>query len=67
MARLVGTRSDSIVTEVERLLRDRKAYASMQVAENPYGDGMLPRPSSTISRPRSPDATSGFANTAATR
>ncbi len=39
VARLVGTRSDSIVTEVERLLRDRKAYASMQVAENPYGDG----------------------------
>jgi UDP-N-acetylglucosamine 2-epimerase (non-hydrolysing) len=38
-ARLVGTRSDVIVAEVERLLDDSEAYAAMARAHNPFGDG----------------------------
>jgi len=38
-ARLVGTRRDRIVTEVERLLRDPSARERMTTAVNPYGDG----------------------------
>ncbi|PWD50869.1 UDP-N-acetylglucosamine 2-epimerase (non-hydrolyzing) [Serinibacter arcticus] len=37
--RLVGTDPDRIVAEVDRLLSDREAYASMARATNPYGDG----------------------------
>ncbi|MEZ6124063.1 MAG: UDP-N-acetylglucosamine 2-epimerase (non-hydrolyzing) [Planctomycetaceae bacterium] len=37
--RLVGTRTDDVVTEVSKLLTDRNAYAAMQVEENPYGNG----------------------------
>lgn len=39
VVRLVGTRRDSIVTEVERLLRDPNAHAAMSTGVNPYGDG----------------------------
>ena len=37
--RLVGTDTDAIVTGVERMLVDPDAYAAMQRAHNPYGDG----------------------------
>ena len=37
--RLVGTDVDSIVGQVELLLRDRNAYQQMSKAHNPYGDG----------------------------
>jgi UDP-N-acetylglucosamine 2-epimerase len=39
VVRLVGTRRESIVTEVERLLRDPNAHAAMSTGVNPYGDG----------------------------
>lgn len=38
-ARLVGTLADTIVTEVNALLDDPKAYAAMARAHNPFGDG----------------------------
>lgn len=38
--RLVGTRRDTIVSEVERLLTDSSHYAAMSRAHNPYGDGL---------------------------
>ena len=37
--RLVGTDTDVIVTQACHLLDDRKAYAEMAQAVNPYGDG----------------------------
>jgi UDP-N-acetylglucosamine 2-epimerase (non-hydrolysing) len=37
--KLVGTDHDLIVSEVSRLLEDRKYYDSMSHAVNPYGDG----------------------------
>jgi UDP-N-acetylglucosamine 2-epimerase (non-hydrolysing) len=37
--RLVGTDQKRIVREVRRLLHDRKTYATMSRAHNPYGDG----------------------------
>ncbi|MDT8858147.1 UDP-N-acetylglucosamine 2-epimerase (non-hydrolyzing) [Paracoccaceae bacterium Fryx2] len=37
--KLVGTVSDLIVTEVNRLLDDVSAYQAMARAHNPYGDG----------------------------
>lgn len=37
--RLVGTDRQRIVDEVHRLLTDAEAYATMQRAHNPYGDG----------------------------
>ena len=37
--RLVGTDTDLIVAEVERLLTDEDQYARMSFAHNPYGDG----------------------------
>lgn len=37
--KLVGTNPDTIIREVEKLLQDRKAYADMSRAHNPYGDG----------------------------
>jgi UDP-N-acetylglucosamine 2-epimerase (non-hydrolysing) len=36
---LVGTDTDKIVTEANRLLNDRLAYESMGKLHNPYGDG----------------------------
>lgn len=36
---LVGTDSDLIVAEANRLLDDRAAYEAMSFAHNPYGDG----------------------------
>jgi UDP-N-acetylglucosamine 2-epimerase (non-hydrolysing) len=39
VARLVGTRSERIITEADRLLRDPSAYQGMVAAKNPYGDG----------------------------
>ena len=38
-ARLVGTESDMIVRECQRLLDDEAAYADMARAHNPFGDG----------------------------
>ncbi len=40
-ARVVGTSSAVIVTEVNRLLDDLAAYRSMQVSRNPFGDGRV--------------------------
>ncbi|MFZ4834887.1 non-hydrolyzing UDP-N-acetylglucosamine 2-epimerase [Rouxiella sp. Mn2063] len=37
--RLVGTNTETIVNEVNRLLTDSQAYQSMSRAHNPYGDG----------------------------
>jgi UDP-N-acetylglucosamine 2-epimerase (non-hydrolysing) len=37
--RLVGTCADRIISEVECLLDDEKAYVAMSCAINPYGDG----------------------------
>lgn len=37
--RLVGTDEQRVVEETSRLLLDKDAYASMQVEQNPYGDG----------------------------
>lgn len=37
--RLVGTDSDVIVAEIERLLDDTSEYSRMSFAHNPYGDG----------------------------
>lgn len=37
--RVVGTRSEGIVTETSRLLDNREAHANMTQAMNPYGDG----------------------------
>jgi UDP-N-acetylglucosamine 2-epimerase len=42
-ARLVGTDSDRIVAQTERLLDDPGAYVAMALAHNPYGDGMASR------------------------
>lgn len=39
VVRLVGTKFDSIVDEIERLLRDPRAYARMARGVSPYGDG----------------------------
>ncbi len=38
-ARLVGTETTTIVTEIFRLLDDKAAYDSMARAHNPFGDG----------------------------
>jgi UDP-N-acetylglucosamine 2-epimerase (non-hydrolysing) len=38
-AKLVGASKGSIISEVNRLLDDKHAYASMAQAHNPYGDG----------------------------
>jgi len=38
-ARLIGTDTDRIVSEVARLIDDPQAYAAMANATNPYGDG----------------------------
>jgi len=37
--KLVGTDTDLIVQEAEKLLKSEEAYASMSKAHNPYGDG----------------------------
>jgi UDP-N-acetylglucosamine 2-epimerase (non-hydrolysing) len=39
VARLAGTRRDSIVREARRMLVDKHARASMATGANPYGDG----------------------------
>jgi UDP-N-acetylglucosamine 2-epimerase (non-hydrolysing) len=38
-AKLIGTDSDAILTEVSRLLEDPQAYEAMARAHNPFGDG----------------------------
>lgn len=38
-AKLVGTNTDTIVTESSRLLDDKAYYNKMSVTNNPYGDG----------------------------
>ncbi len=37
--KLIGTRAETIVAEVARLLTDESAYQAMSEASNPYGDG----------------------------
>ena len=37
--RLIGTETDVVAAELERLLTDEAAYAEMAQAVNPYGDG----------------------------
>ena len=37
--KLVGTDTDTVYTEIKRLLIDNSAYKSMSGAKNPYGDG----------------------------
>jgi len=39
VAKLVGTQSETIVSEVASLLQDPQAYASMSKGGSPYGDG----------------------------
>lgn len=39
VVRVVGTDSQTIILETNRLLQDETAYASMSRAVNPYGDG----------------------------
>ena len=39
LAKLVGMRRETIVTEAQKLLSDPGAYAGMSSGENPYGDG----------------------------
>ncbi len=38
-AKLVGTNKNRIVEEVEKLLRNKRAYSKMAKSKNPYGDG----------------------------
>ena len=38
-AKLVGTESDLIVREAEKLLHDKSAYDAMAAVKSPYGDG----------------------------
>ena len=38
-AKLVGTDSETIISQVELLLRNSKEYDKMAKAVNPYGDG----------------------------
>ena len=42
-ARLVGTRADTIVSEIFNLLDDKAAYEQMARAHNPFGDGQTAR------------------------
>jgi len=37
--KLVGTNKDSIEIEINKLIRNKKAYVEMSKANNPYGDG----------------------------
>lgn len=39
IARLVGTKTETIVSEMFRLLDDANAYQEMSQAANPFGDG----------------------------
>jgi UDP-N-acetylglucosamine 2-epimerase (non-hydrolysing) len=41
--KIVGTGEDAIYREAHRLLTDSKAHQSMQLAHNPYGDGVASR------------------------
>jgi UDP-N-acetylglucosamine 2-epimerase (non-hydrolysing) len=38
-AKVIGTKTDRIVSEVNKLLNNRKEYNRMSRAVNPYGDG----------------------------
>jgi UDP-N-acetylglucosamine 2-epimerase (non-hydrolysing) len=38
-AKLIGTDSDRIVSEISTLLDDKQAYSAMARAHNPFGDG----------------------------
>ena len=42
-ARLVGTRADTIVSEIFNLLDDKAAYEQMARAHNPFGNGQTAR------------------------
>ena len=37
--KLVGTKVDTIVEQINTLLNDQEAYKAMSLAHNPYGDG----------------------------
>ena len=39
-AKLIGTDSDRIVSEISTLLDDEDAYSAMARAHNPFGDGL---------------------------
>lgn len=39
VVKLIGTNSDVIVREAERLINDATSYARMSIMQNPYGDG----------------------------
>jgi UDP-N-acetylglucosamine 2-epimerase (non-hydrolysing) len=39
LGRIVGTETERVVAETERLLTDESAYAAMTGGENPFGDG----------------------------
>jgi UDP-N-acetylglucosamine 2-epimerase (non-hydrolysing) len=39
VAKLIGTKSETILPETQRLLDDNDAYARMARAVNPFGDG----------------------------
>ena len=43
VSKLVGTKTETIVTEVLRLLDNQDDYQKMTVGENPYGDGFSTR------------------------
>ncbi len=40
VSKLVGTKREKIVSEVQRLLDDKKEYQNMTDKKNPYGDGL---------------------------
>ena len=37
--KVVGTRTEQVYCEIERLLTDKEEYSRMSHATNPYGDG----------------------------
>ena len=37
--KLVGTNTDNIINEVNKLLNDKSEYERMSKSHNPYGDG----------------------------
>lgn len=39
VAKLVGTQTERIITETDRLLSDKSEYQRMANRSNPYGDG----------------------------
>lgn len=46
--KLVGTKSENITREINRLMGDNDAYQKMSLAHNPYGDGKASQQIATI-------------------